>query len=106
MSGIKLFAKALIVIVALSLILFALYFLSYMTGTLPHNVSVVAGAVALFVALYVIFRLLMRFFESYMTRYAEAKDIKPVLFIATVAGYFIIGLATLSMQELILHQYC
>ena len=96
MGGKKLFAMALTVIAALSLVLFILYFLSYMTGTLPHDVSVIAGAIALFVALYVIFRLLMRFFEGYLTKYAEAKDIKPVLFIATVAGYFIIGLATLS----------
>ncbi len=91
-----LFFKATTVIVALALVLFILYSLSYTTSVIPHNISIILGAIALFVALYIMFRLLMRFFESYLTRYAEPKDIKPVLFIATVTGYFIIILATLS----------
>lgn len=92
----KLFAEAFAVVFVLTLVLFIIYSLSYSAGALPHNVSIVIGAVALFVALYMIFRLFMRFFESYLIKYAEAKDIKPVIFIATVAGYFIIGLSTLS----------
>jgi small-conductance mechanosensitive channel len=92
----KLFAEAFAVVFVLALVLFIIYSLSYSAGALPHNVSIVIGAVALFVALYMIFRLFMRFFESYLIKYAEAKDIKPVIFIATVAGYFIIGLSTLS----------
>lgn len=85
-----------LVIIALAAVFIGLYVMNIYLDIVPGNFErfIYAGVIALFI--FVIIRIIVKGLESYFSKYVSPARFRPLVFIISLLGYFIMSLAVFA----------
>ena len=83
-------------IFVLATVLVIIYLITTVYDIIPVGFTNLVNALVIVVVAYLIFRLVVNFVRMYLSRFMPPAKMHPIVFLITIAGYFIIGLATLA----------
>jgi small-conductance mechanosensitive channel len=85
-----------LIIVALAFVFIGLYVMNIYLDIVPGNFErfIYAGVIALFI--FVIIRIIVKGLESYFSKYVSPARFRPLIFIISLLGYFIMSLAVFA----------
>ncbi|MCL4330406.1 MAG: mechanosensitive ion channel family protein [Candidatus Thermoplasmatota archaeon] len=83
-------------IMVLAFVLVTIYLITTVYDVIPVGFSRLVNALVIVVVAYLIFRVVLNFVRMYLSRFMSPAKIHPIIFLITLAGYFIIGVATLA----------
>ncbi len=83
-------------IFVLAIVLVIIYLITTVYDIIPVGFTKLVNALVIVVISYLIFRLVVNFVRMYLSRFMPPAKMHPIVFLITIAGYFIIGLATLA----------
>ena len=83
-------------IMVLAFVLVTIYLITTVYDIIPVGFSRLVNALVIVVVAYLIFRVVLNFVRMYLSRFMSPSKIHPIIFLITLAGYFIIGVATIA----------